>query len=73
MFSLIAMVPEREFRKPILIVSPSVLTQLVPALPPVELGTTLLPPQAVRASAAADGEAGRAEERANARKLCVSV
>ena len=51
--SLIAIVPDSEFRKPTLTVSPSVFTQLVPPLVPVELEPTLLPPQADRASVAA--------------------
>ena len=52
-FSLIAMVPERELRKPILIVSPSVFTQLVLPVPPAVSVPTLLPPQALSASAEA--------------------
>src|ERR687894_2307425 len=40
------MVPERELRKPTLMVSPSVSTQLVPPAPPASLPTRL-PPQAL--------------------------
>src|SRR5918997_3618104 len=40
------MVPERELRKPPLMVSPSVSTQLVPPAPPASLPTRL-PPQAL--------------------------
>jgi hypothetical protein len=48
-FSLIAIVPDREFKKPILIVSPSVFTHEL--LAPADSEPTLLPPQPARASA----------------------
>jgi hypothetical protein len=48
-----AIVPDRELRKPILMESPSVSMQLVPPPPVVVSLPTLLPPQALSASVAA--------------------